>query len=95
SPYMPMDMGYELYCSYPDDNLTVHMNSYRNGTREFDATLNLQQKPFDESYLNSMLWSYPFMTVKVLGAIYFEALRLWWQGATFHSHPQHKRMEET
>ena len=38
-----------------------------------------------------MLIRYPFMTQKVIAAIHWQALKLWWKGATFYPHPKHRR----
>ena len=37
---------------------------------------------------------YPLMTAKVAAAIYFQALKLWWKGATFYPHPARKFASE-
>ena len=54
----------------------------------FDATLTLKYKPITTRTLNQMLLNYPFMTVKVVIAIYWQALRLWLKRIPFYSHPQ-------
>ena len=56
-----------------------------------DATLNLRRQPLTRSHLISTLAAYPFMTLKVVGGIYWQALRLWIKGARFFYHPGAKR----
>ena len=53
----------------------------------FDATLVLRRRPITGASLARTLVQFPFMTTRVLAAIYWQALRLWLKGATFHPHP--------
>ncbi|MDX1763906.1 MAG: DUF1365 domain-containing protein [bacterium] len=87
SPYMAMDMAYDWRFLTPGDTLNVHMNSSKEGEKFFDATLTLRRAELTRANLARVLAFYPFMTVKVTGAIYWQALRLLIKGAPFHGHP--------
>jgi DUF1365 family protein len=63
------------------------MDVLRDGTREFDATLSLRRRPLDGSGLARLLWRHPATTLQVLGAIHWQALRLWLKGTPVHDHP--------
>ena len=63
------------------------MNVLRDGQREFDATLVLQRKPLTGASLARVLWRYPLMTAQVVGAIHWQALRLWLKRNPVHDHP--------
>jgi uncharacterized protein len=76
SPFMPMQREYDWRFSVPGDDLLVHMDVLRDGHREFDATLNLQRQPLNRGSLARVLWRYPLMTVQVVLAIHWQALRL-------------------
>ena len=52
-----------------------------------DATLKLNAHPINQSQLNNVLLAYPFMTLKVMGAIYWQAMRLLAKRLPFVSHP--------
>ncbi len=56
-------------------------------THEFDARLALQRQPLDATSLARVLWRYPLMTARVVGAIHWQALRLWWKRNPVHDHP--------
>jgi DUF1365 family protein len=57
------------------------------GEKMFDATLTLQRLELSPKTLNRMLLKYPFMTIKVIAAIYWQALQLWLKRIPFYSYP--------
>lgn len=88
SPFMPMDCGYDWRLNVPGDDLRVHMNVLRGGTRTFDATLSLKRRPVTGEALARVLWRYPWMTAQVIGAIHWQALCLWFKRNPVHDHPR-------
>ena len=87
SPFLPMDMDYDWRFTLPDDRLLVHMENWREDRLAFDATMTLEREPLSSPALTRALVAYPFMTGKVAGAIYWQALRLWLKRAPFFTHP--------
>ncbi len=87
SPFMPMDMQYRWSFGEPGDGLFVHMQNDRDGERVFDATLALQRREISPLALLGVLAAHPLMTLKVIAAIHWQALRLWWKRIPFHAHP--------
>ncbi|MBE7559530.1 DUF1365 domain-containing protein [bacterium] len=91
SPFMGMDIEYDWRFTRPGRQLAVHMECVNVGDREFDATLTLARRPINGRELARVLSLYPAMTGKVVAAIYWQALRLWWKRAPFHPHPRRLR----
>ncbi len=87
SPFLPMDMQYDWRFSAPGATLLVHMENWRDGARDFDATLSLSRRPLTQRSVLLALLAVPPMTLKVIALIYWQALRLALKRIPFHPHP--------
>lgn len=92
SPFMDLGMHYAWRFREPGETLTVHMQSFQEDQKFFDATLTLHRQEINRSLLNRVLVQYPAMTLKVITMIHWQALRLWLKKAPFYVHPK-KRVE--
>ena len=90
----PWDMQYRWRLSSPGDELQVHIENHRKGIKVFDATMDLEARPVNSRQLFSALVSFPLITLKVVGAIYFEALRLWLKKVPIFDHPHTTKTPE-
>lgn len=87
SPFNGMEMEYEFVLGEPGASLVAHMNTIEHGDAFFDATLVLRREPWSARSLRRALWRHPWMTAKVIGAIHWEALKLWIKGLPVYTHP--------
>jgi len=87
SPFMPMEIDYSWRLSVPGRSLAVHMVNHLRGEPVFDATLALDRRPISTGALAGALLRHPFMTGKVIAAIYWQALKLWLKRAPYFHHP--------
>ena len=87
SPFMPMELEYNWVLSAPTEQLSVFMANARNGKRFFGATLNLKKTPISGASLARILFRFPFMTARIMLAIYWQALRLWIKRCPVYKHP--------
>ena len=89
SPFMPMDHDYDWRFNVPGEKLVVSMKNLDHGRRVFDASLSLSRRPITAARLNLMLLKHPLITVKVVAAIYGNALLLYLKRVPFVPHPKH------
>jgi DUF1365 family protein len=87
SPFMPMDMLYDWRFTTPRGNLSIHMDNLRGAGKVFDATMTLRRAELSTATLAAALAQHPFMTGKVIGAIHWQALRIWLKGNPVFDHP--------
>lgn len=90
SPFNPLSMSYLWRASIPGRNLTIHIENWQNQQKVMDATLVLKKKPISAQTLNGVLVQYPIMTVKVIAAIYWQAMKLWMKKVPYLPHPHNK-----
>ncbi|MDH4048382.1 MAG: DUF1365 domain-containing protein [Gammaproteobacteria bacterium] len=87
SPFMDMDIDYNWLLTAPSDNVVVRISNLARKDRIFAATLILRRKEINAASLAFTLAAYPFMTIKVILAIHWQALRLWLKGCRIKAHP--------
>jgi DUF1365 family protein len=88
SPFFPPDAGtYRWELPPPTEQIHVGVDLTRDGGTALAARLSLKRRLLTDRALASALLLYPFMTVQVIGAIHYEALRLWRKGAPFWERP--------
>jgi DUF1365 family protein len=91
SPFNPMDIEYDWRSSLPEQQLRIHMQNWREvdggQLKEFDATLVLEREPLSVKALRLLLCQYPLMTIKVVAAIYWQAIKLWCKKVPIYDHP--------
>lgn len=91
SPFLPLERRYRWSFTPPADDLRVRMDVLREGQRDFAADLVMQRREIDGRSLARVLLRYPAMTIQVLGAIHWQALRIWLKRNPVYDHPSHHR----
>lgn len=94
SPFNPMNIEYEWVNNTPSAKLVLHMTNWYDSGKQFDATLSLNRKEISPRSLASTLAVYPFMTMKVVLTIYWQAMKLWLKRTPTFTHPKNTRLEK-
>lgn len=94
SPFMPMDVHYTWRFTAPGEKLAVRMEDFRQGGKVLDVKLALDRAPLDAHSLAAALLRWPFMTGKVISAIYWQALRIKLKGVPYYPHPTQPTVKE-
>jgi uncharacterized protein len=88
SPFIEMGMTYDFRIRPPTQDIAVAIHeSDADGALLF-ASFAGQKKAFSDKVVWRLFWSYPLMTLKVIGGIHWEALRLWIKGVPLVQRPE-------
>jgi len=91
SPFMPMNLKYDwrfkLDQSKDPSHSAIHMQLKQHGELVFDATMKFTLKPLSTWKQNLFPLIYPLQSLKIVWAIYWQALRLFLKRTPFFSHP--------
>ncbi|MEM9574338.1 MAG: DUF1365 family protein, partial [Pseudomonadota bacterium] len=69
----------------PCDEVKIRIFETEGPDPILSATFYGTAKPFNSANLAGQIARLPFMTIKVVAGIHWEALKLWIKGAKFHS----------
>jgi len=87
SPFMEMEGRYEFRLAPPGETVAVYIRQSDREGPILHASLAGTREDLSDANLARAFFSYPLMTVKVIGGIHFEALRLWRKGLKVLPHP--------
>lgn len=87
SPFIDMGARYHFSLLPPGKNLRVRIMETENNKPLLSANFIGTQAPMTTGSTLKRLIAYPFMTIKIILGIHWEALKLWRKGAKFHTSP--------
>tara|TARA_B100000965_G_C19571314_1_gene749253 strand:- start:207 stop:968 length:762 start_codon:yes stop_codon:yes gene_type:complete len=88
SPFMDMATSYYFEIKNPAEDLYVFIKQSDKEGAVLTAMQKGKKKNFSSKQLLINFMKYPLMTLKIIGAIHFEALRLWKKGAKYRGRDQ-------
>ena len=87
SPFFDRVGRYRFTLAAPGTRIRVAIHETRDGEPVLDATLAGERHPLTDVAILGQVLRMPWMTLKVVVGIHWEALKLWLRGARFHRKP--------
>ena len=87
SPFQPVGGGYRFRFDICDERIGIWID-YAAGNGGLLATLAGRRAPLTNAGMIAAMMRRPFGSRRVLGLIHWQALKLWWKGATFRNRPE-------
>ncbi|MEQ1439170.1 DUF1365 domain-containing protein [Fontimonas sp. SYSU GA230001] len=88
SPFLERSGRYRFVLDAPGERVRVVIHETREGRPVLDATLAGERRELNDRTIIGQLLRMPWMTVKVVAGIHWEALKIWLRGAKFHTKPE-------
>lgn len=87
SPFQPIDGGYKFTFDIQPNSIGIWID-YSQGNGGLIATLTGLRKPLSNGSILRAMLRRPFGSRRVLALIHWQALKLWWKGATYMPRPK-------
>ncbi len=87
SPFQPVEGGYTFRFDIQPDSIGIWID-YTRGNGGLIATLTGAREPITNRSILRAALRRPFGSRRVLALIHWQAIKLWWKGATFRSQPK-------
>ncbi|MBK0379857.1 DUF1365 domain-containing protein [Mucilaginibacter segetis] len=95
SPFIDMDTHFDFDLHIPGEKLQIRIDDYdKQGNRFFISTLTGNRKPLNDTNLLKYFISFPLITLKVIGLIHWQALKLWFKKIPYHKKADDKDLQQ-
>ncbi|WP_214073621.1 DUF1365 domain-containing protein [Mucilaginibacter sp. dw_454] len=95
SPFMEMDTNFDFDLRLPGEKLQVRIDDYNKaGERFFISTLSGNRAALTDANLLLYFISFPLITLKVIGLIHWQALKLWLKKIPYHKKDADKQLQK-
>jgi len=95
SPFIAMDTNFDFDLQIPGEKLQMKIDDYdKEGKRFFISTLSGTRKPLTDKNLFLYFISFPLITLKIIGLIHWQALKLWLKKIPYHKKEADKDLQK-
>lgn len=88
SPFMDMDLRYKFRVSPPADVLSIRIETSDSDGLVLTARHLARRASLTDTALLKAFFAIPFLTLRVVGGIHWEALKIWLKGVGLRAHPR-------
>jgi len=85
SPFSALDLSFDFKLPVPGDSFDIHIDDLDGDKPVLLSRLNGKRVPLADGRLLWFALKYPFLTLKVIYLIHWNALRLWMKGLRVHA----------
>lgn len=93
SPFIGPDAVYKFRIVPPADSVGIVIRQETDGALLMAASFHGKRHALTSAALAHHLWTFPFMTLKIITAIHWEAVKLWGKGFAIFRHTPHSTEE--
>ncbi len=79
SPYSDVDVAFDFTLHLPGPRFSVQIDDYVGSERTLTSTVSGDRRELTSARLAWFTVKYPFITLSIITAIHWQALRLWWK----------------
>jgi uncharacterized protein len=94
SPFIDHDTDFEFNLSIPTEKLNIRIDDYKNDERFFISTLTGKKKPLRNRLLFWYSIRFPFITLKIIMLIHWNALMLWLKKLPYHPKSENQHLQQ-
>jgi DUF1365 family protein len=94
SPFIDHDTNFDFNLMIPGEKLNIRIDDYKNGERFFISTLTGERKPLNNANLSWYSIRFPFITLKIITLIHWNALKLWMKKIPFHKKAANQELQK-
>lgn len=88
SPFFDIEGEYLFTFQKTAQESDVRIQLFRGEKLDLNTRIHLHLAPLKETTPFQIFCNYGWMTAMVIGRIHWQALKLWWKGATFYTRPE-------
>ena len=89
SPFLPMSLEYRWRLSLPGPSVAVAIDVADGADVALQTSVAMSRRRLTGATMARLLLSHPPMSLRVVGGIYWQAVRLWGKRVPYHPHPHH------
>ena len=94
SPFIDHDTNFDFNLTIPTEKLNIRIDDYKNGERFFISTLTGSKKSLNNA---NLLWysiRFPFITLKIITLIHWNAIKLWMKKIPYHKKSANQELQK-
>ena len=93
SPFTDMDAEFDFNLGIPQEKLNIQINDYKNGKKFFLSSLSGIRKELTTGRLLWFTIRFPFLTLKIIALIHWQALKLYLKKIPYYKKSDHTELQ--